>query len=986
MKKSLSGKGNRSVHAVVTATGILTAGFLLGIVPGNGTESFAMVQAHAEEQKPVLSQYKLGNAVADAYKKDNNVTKIAISKSAAGKTTVTIDTGIVGYVQGDTFYIAPEVEGNKIYAPVNFSSMFDTEYYGSNGSIPVYQYITSIDLSGLNLSQTKTIGKFGSSLSNIEWNLSGWDLSNVTRLDGVFWGLDMSKVDLSGWNTSNVTNMSNLFYETKNLTQEIVDCIDTTNCQNMRFLFYESELDEIDLSGWDTSNVTDMSYMFGYTKSLKEVTLGGEFDTSKVKDFSYMFDNSTLSKAPVQQMDFSSASNVTGMFQYCRNITELDFSGKTFGSELTSISSISSDCGSMKTFLFQNVTAENLSSINGLFMRCDSLETIDFSGTDMSKITNFGSLFYGCQQSSFDLSFMDFSNAENINGMFSCCTNLVSVEWGDTKFDKVTKASSLFSSCNSLQEADISVLAGNPIEEVNNMFSSCTNLAEVDLSPLSGAPITQCYGMFSSCTSLAKVDLKPLANAPITDMRSMFNGCKEMNAINVSVLQKACPSSLSNLCSYCTKLERIEIGQLDVSKVEDTINMFEGCTSLSDIDFSGIQFKKLSQLNSMFYECTGLKQVRFGQNLMKWSNFNAMFFGCSNLEYIDLGGAIDVSKSVAYSSGGNYIFSDCDNLKELCCQKSFWDSMKANTDSGLNAELTSHHHDADGDDVCDECGYLFNTKETAKYMALSLSDYVRFHLLADFSVNQKLVDNEANYFYVTFPDGSVAESSYDQATVNTEVEEGVTLYDHSFGIPAAFCGGRTLYLQVRTADGCFGEFIGINTAEEYLNPISGDTTGKYSKNCKAMVNALYNYASSAYDYFYEERDREESASLLTYWITSYRNANPANLNTRYEDEHYAGMTLLLDYDLILRVYRDEDFKGSVGSRDGLYFAQYRVAPYQFDVVNPISGQSVNDYLTQVYSQSTNNITVGQYYYMYMCIQLHKYGVAAKAYYEEEMSK
>ena len=39
---------------------------------------------------------------------------------------------------------------------------------------------------------------------------------------------------------------------------------------------------------WDTSNVTDMSYMFGYCRYLESVDVG-DFDTSSVTNFSYMF-------------------------------------------------------------------------------------------------------------------------------------------------------------------------------------------------------------------------------------------------------------------------------------------------------------------------------------------------------------------------------------------------------------------------------------------------------------------------------------------------------------------------------------------------------------------------------------------------------------------------------------------------------------------------------------------------------------------------
>ena len=49
-----------------------------------------------------------------------------------------------------------------------------------------------------------------------------------------------------------------------------------------------SSLSSLDLSGLDTSQVTDMCYMFDGCKSLPSLDLSG-FDTSKVTKMNYMF-------------------------------------------------------------------------------------------------------------------------------------------------------------------------------------------------------------------------------------------------------------------------------------------------------------------------------------------------------------------------------------------------------------------------------------------------------------------------------------------------------------------------------------------------------------------------------------------------------------------------------------------------------------------------------------------------------------------------
>ena len=54
-------------------------------------------------------------------------------------------------------------------------------------------------------------------------------------------------------------------------------------------MFYDCQsLETLDLSGWNVSNVNDMSYMFKNCKNLKYLDLSG-WDTSNVMDVSGMF-------------------------------------------------------------------------------------------------------------------------------------------------------------------------------------------------------------------------------------------------------------------------------------------------------------------------------------------------------------------------------------------------------------------------------------------------------------------------------------------------------------------------------------------------------------------------------------------------------------------------------------------------------------------------------------------------------------------------
>lgn len=113
--------------------------------------------------------------------------------------------------------------------------------------------------------------------SNLDWwfsnlvNLTSMDLSglnaiNVTSMVATFSSVGLIELDLSNLNTLNVKNMGGMFEGSQNL-------------------------EKITFGGkFSTENVTDMSYMFNYCTSLKNLDVSS-FNTSKVTDMSYLFTN-----------------------------------------------------------------------------------------------------------------------------------------------------------------------------------------------------------------------------------------------------------------------------------------------------------------------------------------------------------------------------------------------------------------------------------------------------------------------------------------------------------------------------------------------------------------------------------------------------------------------------------------------------------------------------------------------------------------------
>jgi surface protein len=134
-------------------------------------------------------------------------------------------------------------------------------------------------------------------------------------------------IDLSKFNTSNVTDMSSMFSGCKYTEKLDLSKFDTSKVIDMSGMFSGcSDLKTIDLSKFNTSEVTNMSGMFGGCSGLKKLDVSN-FDTSKVANMSYMFKQcSELTNINVDNFDTKNVEDMSEMFYLCTKLTELDLS------------------------------------------------------------------------------------------------------------------------------------------------------------------------------------------------------------------------------------------------------------------------------------------------------------------------------------------------------------------------------------------------------------------------------------------------------------------------------------------------------------------------------------------------------------------------------------------------------------------------------------------------------------------------------------
>ena len=92
-------------------------------------------------------------------------------------------------------------------------------------------------------------------------DLSLWDVSNVTNMEGMFAGCQSFNKPLNDWKVSNVRNMTNMFNFCVNFNQPLNNW-NTSNVITMNCMFCTSIKFNQPLNNWNVSNVITFEEMF----------------------------------------------------------------------------------------------------------------------------------------------------------------------------------------------------------------------------------------------------------------------------------------------------------------------------------------------------------------------------------------------------------------------------------------------------------------------------------------------------------------------------------------------------------------------------------------------------------------------------------------------------------------------------------------------------------------------------------------------------
>ena len=199
----------------------------------------------------------------------------------------------------------------------------------------------------------------------------------IVSMSGMFANSNATLVDLSSFNTSNVTNMSGMFYGTGIVTK-LYD----------RDLNYN--VDNFNLISNLNNNLNNYKIMQLYTLATTNGILDlSNFDTSNVINMSNMFYYNRVTNLDLSSFDTSNVTDMSGMFSWSA-ATSLDLSSFDTSNVTIMIGMFS---GSKATSLdLSNFDTSNVTSVDSMFCNAACIDTIDISHFDLSKASDASSI------------------------------------------------------------------------------------------------------------------------------------------------------------------------------------------------------------------------------------------------------------------------------------------------------------------------------------------------------------------------------------------------------------------------------------------------------------------------------------------------------------------------------------------------------------------------------------------------------------------
>jgi len=176
-----------------------------------------------------------------------------------------------GVSDGDTKTISVTCASEFYSSHMTTLYNWGTTAFSSGNALPEWLKLIQVDVSTdvPTFAAGATFGSFyGNFNLNINADLTGWDVSNVTNMQRALTSRTFNQ-DISGWDVSNVSNFASMFWEANTFNQDIGSW-NMGNATTMYAMFNHCYVFNQNISSWNTGNVTNMKSVFYYAYAFSQ--------------------------------------------------------------------------------------------------------------------------------------------------------------------------------------------------------------------------------------------------------------------------------------------------------------------------------------------------------------------------------------------------------------------------------------------------------------------------------------------------------------------------------------------------------------------------------------------------------------------------------------------------------------------------------------------------------------------------------------------
>ena len=196
-------------------------------------------------------------------------------------------------------------------------------------------------------------------------------------------------------------------------------------------------------------------------------------DTSEVTDMSYMFtDGSQYTDLDLSSFDTSNVTTMSGMFYGCSKLTNVNLAN--FNTKnVVKLSNLFNGCSAIENINLNSFETSNVTNMYGMFGNCENLKNVNLKSFDTSKVTNMEAMFFNCKSlSKIDLSNFNTSSVERLKRMFVNCGLLTELDLSNFKTENLLNVETMFSGCKLLKKIDMRNATFDKVQNYNYMLDT----------------------------------------------------------------------------------------------------------------------------------------------------------------------------------------------------------------------------------------------------------------------------------------------------------------------------------------------------------------------------------------------------------------------------------------------------------------------------------------------------------------------------------